>query len=83
MVLILSFLKLHCVKVMSEPERTSALGYEAAGAIFAIVIGSMLHFTFELSGHQQVVGVFSAVNECVGAPETWFLASFGLGYFRI
>jgi len=65
MVLILSFLKLHCVKVMSEPERTSALGYEAAGAIFAIVIGSMLHFTFELSGHQPIVGVFSAVNESV------------------
>ena len=33
--------------------------------IFIIILGSILHFTFELSGHQPVVGVFSAVNESV------------------
>ena len=33
--------------------------------ILIIVVGSMLHFTFEWSGNQPVVGVFSAVNESV------------------
>ena len=32
---------------------------------FIILLGSMLHFTFELSGNQPIVGVFSAVNESV------------------
>ena len=39
--------------------------YEFLGMIFIIILGSILHFTFELSGHQPVVGVFSAVNESV------------------
>jgi hypothetical protein len=30
-----------------------------------IIIGTLLHFTFEWSGFQEVVGVFSAVNESV------------------
>ncbi|MDH5450183.1 MAG: DUF6512 family protein, partial [Candidatus Bathyarchaeota archaeon] len=50
---------------MSKPERKSTFGYELAGIVFIVIIGSMLHFTFELSGHQSVVGVFSAVNESV------------------
>ena len=50
---------------MSRPEGKSALGYELAGIVFIIIIGSLLHFTFELSGHQAIVGVFSAVNESV------------------
>jgi hypothetical protein len=33
--------------------------------IFVTILGSILHFTFELSGNQPVVGVFSAVNESV------------------
>ncbi len=33
--------------------------------IFIIILGSVLHFTFEFSGHQPVVGAFSAVNESV------------------
>jgi hypothetical protein len=33
--------------------------------LFIILIGSMLHFTFELSGYNPVVGAFSAVNESV------------------
>lgn len=41
------------------------LTYELAGAVFIIVLGSMLHFTFELSRYQPLVGVFSAVNESV------------------
>jgi hypothetical protein len=64
-VLILGFLNLHRVKVMSRTERKSTFGYELAGIVFIVIVGSMLHFTFELSGHQPVVGVFSAVNESV------------------
>jgi len=41
------------------------LFYELAGIVFIIVFGSMLHFTFEWSGSQAIVGVFSAVNESV------------------
>ena len=43
----------------------SIFGYELAGIVFIVIIGSMLHFTFELSGHQPAVGVFSAINESV------------------
>lgn len=41
------------------------LFYELAGIIFIILFGSLLHFTFEWSGRQIAVGVFSAVNESV------------------
>jgi len=50
---------------MGRPERKLAFGYELAGIVFIVIIGTMLHFTFELSGNQPVVGVFSAVNESV------------------
>ena len=53
------------VGVMSKPERNPAFVYELGGIVFIVVFGSLLHFTFELSGHQPVVGVFSAVNESV------------------
>jgi len=46
-------------------EKRSIFWYELAGMIFITILGSMLHFTFELSGNQPVVGVFSAVNESV------------------
>ena len=42
-----------------------ALLYELAGFVFIIVFGSILHFAFEGSGGQAIVGVFSAVNESV------------------
>jgi hypothetical protein len=50
---------------MSGPERKSVLVYELIGMVFIIILGSVLHFTFEWSGSQPVVGVFSAVNESV------------------
>lgn len=46
-------------------EKRSIFWYELGGMVFIIVIGSMLHFTFELSGFQEIVGMFSAVNESV------------------
>lgn len=39
--------------------------FELAGIVFIVVLGSLLHFTFEWSGGQPIVGVFSAVNESV------------------
>ena len=46
-------------------EKTSILRYELVGMVFIIILGTLLHFTFELSGFQELVGVFSAVNESV------------------
>ena len=46
-------------------ERRRVLFFELAGIVFIIILGSILHFTFEWSGSQAVVGVFSAVNESV------------------
>jgi hypothetical protein len=48
----------------SLPEK-SILLYELTGIVFIIFLGSMLHFTFDWSGNQPLVGVFSAVNESV------------------
>ena len=33
--------------------------------VFIIILGTLLHFTFEWSAFQPIVGVFSAVNESV------------------
>ena len=41
------------------------LVYELVGIVFIIILGSMLHFTFEWSGNNPAVGGFSAVNESV------------------
>lgn len=38
---------------------------EIFGAIFGIVLGTLLHFTFEWFGRNIYVGLFSAVNESV------------------
>jgi len=45
--------------------KRSVFLYELVGMVFIIILGSMLHFTFEWSGNQPIVGVFSAVNESV------------------
>jgi hypothetical protein len=36
-----------------------------AGTLFIIFLGTALHFTFEFSGRNSLVGAFSAVNESV------------------
>jgi len=43
----------------------SLLFYEIIGIFFILLVGSMLHFTFELSGNNKIVAAFSAVNESV------------------
>ena len=50
---------------MNEPKGKSTLAFELAGMVFIVLIGSLLHFTFELSGNNPVIGAFSAVNESV------------------
>ena len=37
-----------------------------AGVIFTIIIGSLLHFVYEWSGKNAIVGIFSPINE-----STW------------
>jgi hypothetical protein len=46
-------------------KKRAILHYELLGILFIILLGGMLHFTFELSGYNLIVGVFSAVNESV------------------
>ncbi len=41
------------------------LRYELFGMFFVSILGGLLHFTFELSGFNPIVGTFSAVNESV------------------
>lgn len=41
----------------------NVLLWEAIGAILIIIVGSLLHFTYEWSGYNPIVGIFSAVNE--------------------
>jgi len=43
--------------------KTKILKLELIGAIFIILLGSLLHFTFEWSNKFWLVGIFSAVNE--------------------
>ncbi len=50
---------------MGGLEKEPVLRYELIGMILIIILGSLLHFTFEWSDHQPIVGVFSAVNESV------------------
>ncbi|HII85255.1 TPA: hypothetical protein HA273_01455 [Candidatus Bathyarchaeota archaeon] len=41
------------------------LAFEISGMVFIIVLGSLLHFTYEMSGGSPIVGIFSAINESV------------------
>lgn len=50
---------------MALTSSKSPFFYELVGMVFIIILGSLLHFTFEWSGSQPIVGLFSAVNESV------------------
>jgi hypothetical protein len=50
---------------MSQASNRSVFTHEVIGMVFIILLGSALHFTFEWSGNQPIVGAFSAVNESV------------------
>jgi hypothetical protein len=46
--------------------KTSILRFEVIMTIFVIIAGILLHFSYEWSNENQIVGIFSAVNE-----STW------------
>jgi hypothetical protein len=46
-------------------KRLSLKSIETIGTFFVFILGSFLHFTYELSGNNQFVALFSAVNESV------------------
>jgi hypothetical protein len=50
---------------MAGKQENVILRYELFGMLFVSVLGGLLHFTFELSGFNPVIGTFSAVNESV------------------
>lgn len=50
---------------MDSLQKRTILTYETIGMVFIILLGSLFHFTFELSDFNPVVGAFSAVNESV------------------
>ncbi|MCS7127589.1 MAG: DUF6512 family protein [Thaumarchaeota archaeon] len=50
---------------LSQSPRKLLKVTEAIGAVFIFFAGAALHFTFEWSGHNVFVGLFSAVNESV------------------
>ncbi len=42
------------------------LKYQIFSAIFAIILGTLFHFTYEWSGNNAFIGAFSSINE-----STW------------
>ena len=44
---------------------TKIIKYEILSLIFTIILGTLLHFTFEWSNYNLFVGSFSSVNESV------------------
>ncbi|PVX26003.1 MAG: hypothetical protein CW691_02920 [Candidatus Bathyarchaeum sp.] len=50
---------------MDLNQKRVILRYELLGILFISLLGGALHFTFELSGYNPIVGAFSAVNESV------------------
>jgi hypothetical protein len=50
---------------MAILQKRTILNYELFGMLLISLLGGLLHFTFELSGYQPIVGAFSAVNESV------------------
>lgn len=41
------------------------LNYQIISIIASIILGTLLHFTYEWSGNNPIIGIFSAVNESV------------------
>ena len=39
--------------------------YQIFSIIFTFILGTILHFTYKLSGNNQLVAIFSAINESV------------------
>ena len=39
--------------------------WQVAGFLFASILGTFLHFLFDLSGQSVIAAIFSAVNESI------------------
>ena len=63
--LVATWIILSCKTTVIFSMNRRIFAYELAGIVFIIFLGSLLHFTFEFSGGNPVVGVFSAVNESI------------------
>lgn len=48
-----------------DSRRKKVLKWQILSALWVIVVGALLHFTYEWSGNSPLVGAFSAVNESV------------------
>lgn len=46
-------------------KRNNLLKFEIFSTIFIIIIGALLHFTYEWSNNNLLIGAFSAVNESI------------------
>lgn len=63
----------------------------AAAIVPLAVVGSLLHFAYDWSGHNRIVAVFAAVNEsywehikiAFWPVFAWFLALFAFGGWRL
>jgi hypothetical protein len=53
------------LKTSSNKQNASILRWEIWGILFIVLVGSLLHFTFDFSGGWSPLGVISAVNESV------------------
>lgn len=45
--------------------RKKVLKWQIISVLWILIIGSLLHFTYELSGESPIVGAFSSINESV------------------
>lgn len=62
-------------------EHQSLTKWELIGFLWIITLGSLLHFTFELSGYSKLIALFSPVNESVW--EHLKLGYFSLAFFMV
>jgi len=76
-----------CVFSFKRSDKKSILIFQILSAIFTIILGTILHFTYEWSNKSLLLGTFSAVNE-----STWehlkllffpMLITIIIGYFYI
>lgn len=76
-----------CVFALKRFDKKSVLIFQIVSAIFTIILGTILHFTYEWSNENLFVASFSAVNE-----STWehlkllffpMLITIIVGYFYI
>lgn len=64
-----------------DTENKNYFSWFIVSFLFSLILGSMLHFTYQLSGNNKFVGFFSAVNESVW--EHTKLSAFPLIFFTI